>query len=143
METVKVDVRKLQLLNDRVNQCIDALTQVRQSVHGYQPAIGMGHTTPYGIQPPVGLPPQAAIPFAPYAQVPQAAYAMHQLAPQITPQIPGFAPPFGASPWAGLSHSALPFADLPWQRAVEPALALRVAQSFPYAFSPLPPVLSI
>jgi hypothetical protein len=34
METAKVDVRKLQLLNDRINQCLDALNQVRLSVHG-------------------------------------------------------------------------------------------------------------
>jgi hypothetical protein len=30
----KVDVRKLQLLSDRISQTIDALTQVRYSVHG-------------------------------------------------------------------------------------------------------------
>jgi hypothetical protein len=34
----KVDIRKLQLLNDRINQTIDALNQVRLSVHG------LGHT---------------------------------------------------------------------------------------------------
>lgn len=34
----KVDVRKLQILNDRINQTIDALNQVRLSVHG------LGHT---------------------------------------------------------------------------------------------------
>jgi hypothetical protein len=34
METAKVDIRKLQLLNDRINQCLDALSQVRLSVHG-------------------------------------------------------------------------------------------------------------
>ena len=39
METAKVDIRKLQLLNDRINQCIDALNQVRLSVHG------LSHTT--------------------------------------------------------------------------------------------------
>lgn len=44
METAKVDVRKLQLLNDRINQTIDALQQVRLSVHGLQatPGIGVG-----------------------------------------------------------------------------------------------------
>lgn len=36
METAKVDIRKLQLLNDRINQCIDALHQVRLSVHALQ-----------------------------------------------------------------------------------------------------------
>ena len=34
----RVDVRKLQVLNDRINQTIDALNQVRLSVHG------LGHT---------------------------------------------------------------------------------------------------
>src|SRR5690348_16748049 len=58
METAKVDIRKLQLLNDRINQCIDALSQVRLSVHGLtstaNPALGAG----YGqipTQVPVGL----------------------------------------------------------------------------------------
>ena len=36
METVKVDVQKLQLLNDRIAQTIEALNQVRMSVHGIQ-----------------------------------------------------------------------------------------------------------
>ena len=37
----RVDVRKLQVLNDRINQTIDALNQVRLSVHGVS---GLGHT---------------------------------------------------------------------------------------------------
>jgi len=47
METAKVDIRKLQLLNDRINQCIDALHQVRLSVHALQ----QGYQTqqPYGM----------------------------------------------------------------------------------------------
>src|SRR6266540_1427048 len=44
METAKVDIRKLQLLNDRINQCIDALNQVRLSVHGLSQ--GLSHTSP-------------------------------------------------------------------------------------------------
>ena len=56
METAKVDIRKLQLLNDRINQCIDALNQVRLSVHGLSQ--GLSHTgaqsgvnagSPYGL----------------------------------------------------------------------------------------------
>ena len=52
METARVDIRKLQLLNDRINQTIDALNQVRFSVHGVQtgvgavPGLGLGHTSP-------------------------------------------------------------------------------------------------
>jgi hypothetical protein len=34
METARVDIRKLQLLNDRITQCLDALNQVRLTVHG-------------------------------------------------------------------------------------------------------------
>jgi len=41
METAKVDIRKLQLLNDRICQTIDALNQVRLSVHGLT---GLSHT---------------------------------------------------------------------------------------------------
>jgi hypothetical protein len=44
----KVDVRKLQILNDRINQTIDALNQVRLSVHG------LGHT---------GMGPQVPFPY--------------------------------------------------------------------------------
>jgi hypothetical protein len=42
----KVDVRKLQLLNDRISQTIEALNQVRLSVHG------LGHSSVgYGMNP--------------------------------------------------------------------------------------------
>jgi hypothetical protein len=45
METAKIDIRKLQLLNDRINQCLDALNQVRLSVHG------LSHASAPGINP--------------------------------------------------------------------------------------------
>src|SRR5262244_4579806 len=76
METAKVDIRKLQLLNDRISQCIDALNQVRLSVHGLtvspagtaNPAFGYGGfgQAPFGV-PGFGLSHSAAIgnPFAP------------------------------------------------------------------------------
>lgn len=38
----KVDIRKLQVLNDRINQTLEALNQVRLTVHG------LGHSSPYG-----------------------------------------------------------------------------------------------
>jgi hypothetical protein len=44
METAKVDIRKLQLLNDRINQTIDALSQVRLSVHGLSHTAGINPT---------------------------------------------------------------------------------------------------
>ena len=34
MDTVKVDIQKLQLLNDRIAQTIEALNQLRMTVHG-------------------------------------------------------------------------------------------------------------
>src|SRR5262245_649909 len=73
----KVDVRKLQLLNDRITQVMDALNQVRFSVHGLshtgapigqaapgfppgqygipqQPQLGFQPQTPYGMTQPWG-----------------------------------------------------------------------------------------
>ena len=46
METAKVDIRKLQLLNDRINQTIDALNQVRLSVHGLSHTSGINPNVP-------------------------------------------------------------------------------------------------
>jgi hypothetical protein len=49
METVKIDAQKLQLLNDRISQTIDALNQVRLSTHGLQhsgPQIGASQWIP-------------------------------------------------------------------------------------------------
>jgi hypothetical protein len=48
----KVDIRKLQLLNDRINQTIDALNQVRLSVHGLSHSMGVPGVgySPYGQQ---------------------------------------------------------------------------------------------
>lgn len=43
----KVDVRKLQVLNDRINQTIDALNQVRLSVHGLAHSGVMPQMNPY------------------------------------------------------------------------------------------------
>jgi len=56
----KVDVRKLQILNDRINQTIDALNQVRFSVHGLGHTGGLQSFNPYmsqgfGMQQPFGM----------------------------------------------------------------------------------------
>lgn len=45
----KVDIRKLQLLNDRINQTIDALNQVRLSVHGLSHTAGLQGQVPGGM----------------------------------------------------------------------------------------------
>src|SRR5687767_13287487 len=93
METVRVELRKLQILNDRINQTIDALTQLRQSVHSFQP-YGLQHTN-------VGFGAQMAPFAAPFAMQPQAG-----IGPQAWPG----APVYGATnPWlgqSGLSHTS-------------------------------------
>lgn len=89
METVKVDIQKLQLLNDRITQTIEALNQLRMSVHGIQ------HTSSpfgYGVY---GSPYQAFNPsfgpsFSPYGG------GFNSMQPTWVQ--PGFVP-------GGLSHS--------------------------------------
>ena len=46
METAKVDIRKLQTLSDCINRTIEALNQVRLSVHGG----GLAHSAQMGLQ---------------------------------------------------------------------------------------------
>jgi hypothetical protein len=84
----KVDVRKLQILNDRINQTIDALNQVRLSVHGLghsgiqSPFLGQGYGMPQGVGP---------IPYPYGMQNPlQGGGPLSQLQSQFTPQgVPG------------------------------------------------------
>jgi hypothetical protein len=62
METAKVDIQKLQLLNDRIAQCFDALNQVRFSVHGLshtssqQGVPGLSQQSPFTQQNPFSNP---------------------------------------------------------------------------------------
>ena len=173
METAKVDIRKLQLLNDRINQCIDALNQVRLSVHGLSQ--GLSHTSP---QSQVGLNPgqysqgfgsnpfQAGVnPFGnPFGQTgvnpfQQAGFGQQMPIGQ-NPLNQGFAP--GLSHTSGLSQfgqpgnpfgqpgnpylSALsPEAIEASQRPIwaDPILTARITQTFPYAQFPVPPVVTI
>jgi hypothetical protein len=97
METVKVDIQKLQLLNDRIAQTIEALNQVRMSVHGIQHA----PTSPYG----QGMYPGAQLGFAQQQFNPYASPFVPQIAPQLG--VPQFAPQY--SPYSGyvpgLSHT--------------------------------------
>lgn len=156
METAKVDVRKLQLLNDRINQCIDALNQVRLSVHG------LSHTqanAPFGAGTPGSgyFDPRFSDPRLGYGFAPTGAGLAGGLAHSSLPQIPmaGFAPGMGQiSPsqipfpiWNtpfGLSHTGLetePVYNRPlW---TDPVLAARVAQTFPYVQFALPPVVPV
>jgi len=105
MDTAKVDIRKLQLLNDRINQVIDALNQVRLSVHG----LGLSHTSApwlqgaawpqaYGMNAAIGAQvPFGQVPFAQgaygqsaYGQLPYGQGLAHTTG--FIPQSPFFAP---------------------------------------------------
>ena len=162
METARVDVRKLQLLNDRINQCLDALNLVRLSTYG------LSHT-PAPV--PFGAPAQTPPPFDP-----RFAYGVPPIAPGIgsginhtpyapppgvgfTPGIPGvgipfqpsYPPPFQSvaqfpvwnSP-IGLNHTGIG-AESFYHRPLwaDPLLAARVAQTFPYVQFGVPPIVAI
>ena len=134
METAKVEIRKLQLLNDRINQCLDALNQVRLSVHGLShSAGGMSEAQAPGYGPQqdprlgaafgqTGFAPQA---WAPGISHSAAGYGSMAggLGPSIPSpfgsQIPGLAGPFAGAqtpyglPFAGAQIPyGLPFAGL-------------------------------
>jgi hypothetical protein len=146
METAKVDIRKLQLLNDRINQTIEALNQVRLSVHG------ISHTGPIPGQLPINGSYGVTAPYLNVLGVPQ----------QVPSMVPGMSHtsalnPFGynnVNPlfnqlWgapqgisqfnvvgqpgllqSGLLHSSPDTIDL-YTRAIEPTFA-RIAQTFPF-----------
>ena len=87
----KVDVRKLQLLNDRIAQTIEALNQVRLSVHGLSHTNVMQSAMPFGQ---TNMPfTQGNFPFTPQ-NIPYPGYGMM---PPTYPGYQGFFP--------GLSHS--------------------------------------
>ena len=73
METVKVDTQKLQLLNERIVQALDALNMLRLSAHGIQqfqqpwsPSVfgygGYGTYPPYSAYNPFSFAPPAYVP---------------------------------------------------------------------------------
>jgi hypothetical protein len=114
----KVDVRKLQILNDRINQTIDALSQVRLSVHG------LGHT---------GVPTQMMNPFS--SLTPGFGYPT---VPNF-PGIPSFPPvsPYGMIPPIpgpiGLSHT-------PYNPIVNPLFNLPTPFGTPFVNPMIPPI---
>jgi hypothetical protein len=173
METAKVDIRKLQLLNDRINQCLEALSQVRLTVHGLshtsgqipgqglgfpsgvggfgypQAGIGVPQAAPFGQfgGPGVAYPPFAGLghssgigPFQAFAQQPlpfaQPGFPFGQQASGPGQGIPQ--PWGGQNPWSGLSHTNPEFLSL-----ADPFAALRIAQTFPYAQYPVPPIVPL
>lgn len=157
METAKVDIRKLQLLNDRINQCIDALNQVRLSVHGLSQGLshttgqtGIGPGSQYGFG-------QAGFGASPFNQVGVNPFGLGSQGfgqmPVQNPLAQGFAPGLshstGLSPFAqgvnpylsGISPESLEASVRPiW---ADPFLTARITQTFPYAQFPVPPVVTI
>jgi hypothetical protein len=149
MDTAKVDIRKLQVLNDRVNQCLDALNDVRFSVHG------LSHTSPAGQGIP-GINPLAQDPRLSFAWGAGAAVnplasslshtgAIGPIGTGLAPQVAGVGIPFGAiNPYTALSHSGVgTYEALARPMWSDPLLTARVAQTFPYAFVSIPPVVTI
>ena len=145
METAKVDIRKLQLLNDRINQCIDALAQVRLSVHGLShsnPAGQMSNVGGFGIG--TGINPFSQQQINPNIGTPYlgSPYGFGQGQSQGFGQIGvGQQNPFWGQQ-TGLSHSSpeLEYSRSPW---ADPYLAARVTQTFPYLSLQVPPVVSL
>ena len=154
METAKVDIRKLQVLNDRINQCIDALNQVRLSVHGLapaqqtagiNPAAGLSHTSfgasPFG----AGLPNPLSLYGQPAIGVPYPGVGINPFASGIAHTTGfgqqgagafGMTGPFGAFGPETYETSLRPV----W---ADPLLTARIQQTFPYAQFPMPPVVTI
>lgn len=149
MDTAKVDIRKLQLLNDRVNQCIDALNDVRFSVHGLshtsQVPQGAPGINPLAQDPRLSLGWGGAASVSPVIPGLSHTSAMGSAAQAPAPPFQGFSIPIGAiNPYAALSHSgAGAFEAYPRPMWADPLLSARVAQTFPYAFVSIPPVVTI
>jgi hypothetical protein len=138
----KVDITKLQMLNDRINQTIDALNQVRMSVHGLQPMVaqpvqqlGVGAPVAWG-----GLSHSAQVPGAVgiAGLVPSiygyglGAYVPSSFAQPVTyGQVPVSSGIFGGS-GLGLSHTGVGVGGL----GVEPFYFTRVQQTFPFVQQP-------
>jgi hypothetical protein len=161
--TAKVDLRKLQLLNDRITQVIDALNQVRFSVHGLQHTAGnfigqIPMTTPWASQTPWGA--QMTNPFNTWGLSHTGFSPIPGISPMST--IPGISP-WGISPQipfvntvGGLNHSDLtdPFSAqrigqelaarygqvVPMASTFPYAQAVQYAQTFPYAYVPVSPL---
>lgn len=157
MDTVKIDIQKLQLLNDRISQTIDALNQVRVSTHGLQHSSGQIGASQIGAapwgQPQLGV----GIPFAGYPQQQLGASAFYGQ-PQALPiqamgaglehTTPTFINPAAsavglgpvsqgplayASRGMGISHTA---------PVVDPYGQMRAQVTFPFAQYAFPPMMA-
>lgn len=154
---VRIDVRKLQLLNDRVNQCIDALNEVRGSVRGLSGQVGtmfgnsgLGHTDPRFVdnrmqdvrfQDPRFIDPR-------FGMDPRLGYGIHGGFQHTSPMMNPFVQTYGTTPYgtnlggygvnqnvgwgvSGLSHTDHFDRTNAELRASD---FNRIAQTFPYAW---------
>ena len=157
METVKVDIQKLQLLNDRIAQMIDALNQVRMSAHGIQHTPQTYGAVPFGggygayPTPQPGFVQQFNPYTSPYTPSPYTTspYAGSFLGNQLP--VPFTTPPFTTSPFTtspfttspfvgGLQHAGWPtpytgngISHTPW----DPTWQWRTGQLFPFTQTPV------
>lgn len=136
----KVDVRKLQLLNDRIAQTIEALNQVRLSVHGLAHTPGLPPTTPF-LSPTMPFPGYGMTPgfpgaFPTYPGIFPGLGLQHSpFTPFALPNVPAFPPlPF----MSGLSHTP---PDVYEQKMIEFRATdpYRIYQTFPYINTPVWP----
>jgi hypothetical protein len=153
----KVDVRKLQLLNDRIAQTIEALNQVRLSVHGLSHTPGMPPTIPFtpptlpfqGFGPAMpSIPPYQGIfqglqhtPFTPFSQFTPPFSQFPPQFPPFTPFTPFSLPNVPPLPFmGGLSHSS---PDVFEPRAFEYKAfdPYRIVQTFPFINTPYWPTI--
>lgn len=135
METAKIDIRKLQLLNDRINHTIDALNQVRMSVHGLSHSNTIG-TTNLGLS----WNPSTFVPTLPTTTPIGWSTVPLNYAQSPVPN-PTFAQPLAyANILGGLNHSTPEMIDAnTWNRPVTDLSYLaRINQTFPFAYSPIP-----
>ena len=131
METAKVDIRKLQLLNDRINQCIDALNQVRLSVHGLSQ--GLSHTSGQGSQYSLGS--QFGLGAQGFGANPFT-QSVNPFTQGVNPFTQGGASPFG---FGSQGMGQLPLGQSPWNQGFVPGLSHTGGQSpFPQGINPSP-----
>jgi len=137
METAKVDIRKLQLLNDRINQCIDALNQVRVSVHGLS-HVSAGNPAGVGVPLTQSLYGQTPYGTAAFGAGSSPGFIQAGFQPGFTPQVPvGIAQ--GFNPVLGLSHTTQE--GLENRPVWDPLMAGRIAQTFPYLYLSVSPAV--
>lgn len=115
METAKVDIRKLQTLSDCINRTIEALNQVRLSVHaGNLPYATLGLQQTFGAFPNAfGISPQIM------GQVPGVIPGIAHSAPAYFNQLAGVSPLANLAAQAALNQAALnnQAFNTPWNNA--------------------------